>query len=163
MERWSIELQKEAFKFSAAHFLIFPDGSAERLHCHNYRVFLEVEAELSEFGLVVDFQKIKPVVARLLATLNERLLLPGEHRELRIGEVEPDSLEVLYRERRYLFPRPDVLVLPLNNTSTENLAAHLGRRLLALLPEEFPGLGVERLRLSVEETPGQRGVYLFER
>jgi len=31
-DRWSIELEKESFKFSAAHFLIFPDGSAERLH-----------------------------------------------------------------------------------------------------------------------------------
>ena len=34
MESWSIELEKEYFKFSAAHFLIFPDGSAERLHGH---------------------------------------------------------------------------------------------------------------------------------
>ena len=46
MERWSIDIQKEAFKFSAAHFLIFPDGSAERLHGHNYRVYVEIDAAL---------------------------------------------------------------------------------------------------------------------
>jgi hypothetical protein len=46
MEHWSIELEKESFKFSAAHFLIFPDGSAERLHGHNYRVFVEIDAAL---------------------------------------------------------------------------------------------------------------------
>jgi len=40
MERWSIEVEKEYLKFSAAHFLIFPDGSAERLHGDNYRVFV---------------------------------------------------------------------------------------------------------------------------
>ena len=39
-----IEVDKEYLKFSAAHFLIFPDGSAERLHGHNYRVYVEVEA-----------------------------------------------------------------------------------------------------------------------
>lgn len=159
MERWSIELEKESFKFSAAHFLIFPDGSAERLHGHNYRVFLEVGAELSEFGLVIDFQRVKPVVRRLLESLNERLLLPGEHRELRVNEVDEDSLEVLYRERRYLVPRLDALVLPINNTSTENLAAWIGRRLFDLLPEEFEGLVLRDLRVAVEETPGQRGVY----
>ena len=47
MERWSIEVDKEYLKFSAAHFLIFPDGSAERLHGHNYRVYVSVEARLS--------------------------------------------------------------------------------------------------------------------
>jgi 6-pyruvoyltetrahydropterin/6-carboxytetrahydropterin synthase len=162
MERWSIELEKESFKFSAAHFLIFPDGSAERLHGHNYRVFLEVGAELSSFGLVIDFQRIKPLVRRLLQTLDERLLLPGEHRELRVNEVGEDSLEVLYRERRYLVPRLDALVLPVNNTSTENLATWIGRQLLELLPREFEGVVVRSLRVAVEETPGQRGVYAFQ-
>jgi 6-pyruvoyltetrahydropterin/6-carboxytetrahydropterin synthase len=159
MERWSIQVEKESFKFSAAHFLIFPDGSAERLHGHNYRVFLEVGAELSEFGLVLDFQRVKPVMRSLLETLNERLLLPGEHRELRVNEVDSDSLEVLYRERRYVVPKLDALVLPINNTSTENLATWIGRRLRDLLPEEFGGLELRELRLAVEESPGQRGVY----
>lgn len=161
MERWSIELQKESFKFSAAHFLIFPDGSAERLHGHNYRVFLEVRAELSPFGLVIDFQRIKPVVRELLGTLNEHLLLPGEHRELRVEDCGDDSVEVLYRERRYVIPKPDVIVLPINNTSTENLACWIGRRLLDILPKEFEDVRVQELRLAVEETAGQRGVYHF--
>jgi 6-pyruvoyltetrahydropterin/6-carboxytetrahydropterin synthase len=161
MERWSIELEKEAFKFSAAHFLIFPDGSAERLHGHNYRVFLEVGGALTRFGLVIDFQKIKPVVRKLLKTLNEQMLLPAEHHELRVEEPDEHSYEVLYRERRYVFPKLDVTLLPINNTSSENLAAYLGRRLLEILPQEFPGVDVHSLRLAVEETAGQRGVFHF--
>ena len=31
MESWSIKVHKDYLKFSAAHFLIFPDGTAERL------------------------------------------------------------------------------------------------------------------------------------
>ena len=46
MESWAIFLEKEYFKFSAAHFLIFPDGTAERLHGPNYRVMVEIEGEL---------------------------------------------------------------------------------------------------------------------
>ena len=66
MERWSITVQKEYFNFAAAHFLIFPDGSKERLHGHNYRVYVEIEGELSEHGLVIDFKLVKPVVKELL-------------------------------------------------------------------------------------------------
>ena len=58
MESWSIDIQKEYFKFSAAHFLIFPDGTAERLHGHNYRVFAEIDAALSRHGLVLDFKPV---------------------------------------------------------------------------------------------------------
>ncbi|MFT7668149.1 MAG: 6-pyruvoyltetrahydropterin/6-carboxytetrahydropterin synthase [Planctomycetota bacterium] len=162
MERWSIELEKEAFKFSAAHFLIFPDGSAERLHGHNYRVFLEVGADLSEFGLVIDFQRIKPVVRKLLAGLNEHLLLPGEHRELTVEEIEGNAVEVLYRERRYVIPREDVIVLPINNTSTENLARWIGQQLLGILGTEFEDVPLRELRVAVEEISGQRGVYVYQ-
>ena len=59
-------IEKEYFKFSAAHFLIFPDGSAERLHGHNYRVFVDIDAALSEHGLVIDFKTVKPVVRELV-------------------------------------------------------------------------------------------------
>ena len=161
MERWSIEVEKENLKFSAAHFLIFPDGSAERLHGHNYRVYVEVEAELSRFGLVIDFQHIKPLIRELVGELDEHWLVPGEHQELRC-ELRPDGLvEVRYRERTYLAPREDVLVLPINNTSAENLSAYLGRELMKRMERAFEGVRVERLRLGVEETPGQRGVYLY--
>jgi 6-pyruvoyltetrahydropterin/6-carboxytetrahydropterin synthase len=163
MERWSIEVQKEYFKFSSAHFLIFSDGSAERLHGHNYRVFLELDAGLDEFGLVVDFKCIKPIVRQLVDSLDEHFLVPGEHPELRVSEVSETEVEVLYRERRYLVPREDVIVLPINNTSSENLAAWMARELLRILPERFPKVVVEALRLAVEETSGQRGVYRYTR
>ncbi len=163
MERWSIELEKESFKFSAAHFLIFPDGSAERLHGHNYRVYAEVDAALSRFGLVIDFTMVKPVIREMCDELDEHWIVPGRHHELSVEEREDGSIEVRYRERIYSAPREDVLVLPINNTSAENLATYLGRDLLRRLGERFPDLDVERLRLAVEETSGQRGVYHFQR
>ena len=122
MERWSIDLEKEYFKFSAAHFLIFPDGSAERLHGHNYRVRARLGAELSPFGLVLDFKAVKPVVREICDRLDEHWIVPGEHAELRVIQEAGDSVEVRYRERRYRAPRSDVIVLPINNTSSENLA-----------------------------------------
>ena len=162
MERWSIQVDKQDFRFSAALFLIFPDGSAERLHGHNYRVAVEVEAGLDEHGLVIDFQRIKPLVRALIAELDELLLLPGEHHELRVEPLTDEAaVEVRYRERRYVVPAAEVRVLPICNSSTENLATFLGRQLLGRVESEFPGVEVDMLWLSVEETPGQRGVYRY--
>ncbi len=170
MERWSIDIYKEYFKFSAAHFLIFPNGEAERLHGHNYRVTVEIESDLTEHGLVLDFKLVKPVVRELCDELDERFLVPGEHpvlthRELRPDELpegSPPTVEVRYLDKRYLIPSEDVLVMPINNSSSENLAAWLGRELRKRIAQRFDGLEVGRLRLSVEETSGQSGVYVYE-
>lgn len=161
MERWSIELSKETFKFSSAHFLIFPDGSAERLHGHNYRVFVELDAALTRHGLVIDFKLIKPLVRELVDELDERWLVPGEHPVLRVEHRDDGVTEVRYRERYYAAPHEDVLVLPINNTSSENLAGWLGRELRRRIERRFGDLHVSAMRLAVEETSGQRGVYHY--
>jgi 6-pyruvoyltetrahydropterin/6-carboxytetrahydropterin synthase len=161
MESWSIQIDKEYFTFSAAHFLIFPDGSAERLHGHNYRVFVEIEARLTSAGLVLDFQRVKPVVRELVDDLDEYLLLPGEHPDVRIGERDDGVVEVWYGDAYYAAPRGDVRVLPINNTSVENFAAYLGRELRERLVQCFEDLEISRLAVSVQETLGQRGTYHF--
>jgi 6-pyruvoyltetrahydropterin/6-carboxytetrahydropterin synthase len=161
-ERWSIDLQKEYFKFSAAHFLIFPDGSAERLHGHNYRVRVQLGAELSPFGLVLDFKAVKPVVREICDRLDEHWIVPGEHAELRVNAGRDGTTQVRYRDRVYSAPSEDVLVLPINNASSENLAAWFGRELLAELTRRFPDVPVSRLCVAVEETTGQQGVWSSE-
>ena len=160
-ESWSIQIDKEYLKFSAAHFLIFPDGSAERLHGHNYRVYVDLEGRLDEHGLVIDFKEVKPVVRELVDELDEHWLLPGEHPELRIDRREDGVVEVRYRERYYAAPSEDVIVLPINNTSAENFATWVGREVHRRLAQRFPDLEIRDLRVGVEETQGQRGVYRF--
>lgn len=162
MERWSIEIAKEYFKFSAAHFLIFPDGSSERLHGHNYRVRVAIEARLSQHGLVLDFKQVKPVVRELVDELDEHWLVPGEHAQLRYRHREDGVTEVEYAGLRYSAPTGDVIVLPINNTSSENLSAWVGRELSRRLALRFPDVRIRKLQVAVEETSGQWGVYTYE-
>ena len=159
MESWSIDIQKEYFKFSAAHFLIFPDGTAERLHGHNYRVFVEIDASLSRHGLVIDFKRVKPLVRALVDELDEHWLVPGEHEVLRVAPLPHEHVQVRFGDRVYTAPAADVIVMPINNISAENLATHLGRELCRRLEATFDEVRIRSLRLAVEETAGQRGVY----
>jgi len=160
LERWSIVVDKPYLSFSAAHFLIFPDGTAERLHGHNYRVYVTLDASLSRHGLVVDFKQIKPLVRALCDELDEHWLVPGEHEALSVDEQE-DAVVVRYRDRVYRAPREDVIVMPINNVSAENLATWIGRELLGRLRARFADVSVHAFSLAVEETPGQRGVYHY--
>ena len=162
MERWAIQVDKEYLKYSAAHFLIFPDGSAERLHGHNYRVYVEVGGPLSEHGLVLNFQSLKPLVRELVDELDEAWLIPGEHPVLQWSEREDGVVEVRYRERYYAAPKEDVRILPINNTSVENMAAWLGGRLRQRIEENFPEVRIDHLQFAVEENPGQRGVWRLD-
>ena len=159
MDSWAISLDKEYFKFSCAHFLIFPDGSKERLHVHNYHVQVEIEGDLSDQGLVIDFLDAKPVIRELCDALDEHWLVAGEHPELKVEHLEDGHSSVVYRESRYLVPTAEILVLPINNTSVENLSAWFGRALNERLSDRFGATRVRRLRVAISETPGQRGVY----
>jgi 6-pyruvoyltetrahydropterin/6-carboxytetrahydropterin synthase len=157
MESWGIDLHKEYFKFSCAHFLIFPDGSKERLHGHNYYVSVVLQGEL-EKGLVLDFNHAKPLVRELCDSLDEHWLVPAEHPELKIEALDDGHTSVIYRESRYLVPTSELIALPINNTSVENLATWLGRELRRRLDDRF-GARIDRMEVAVSETSGQRGVY----
>ena len=160
-ERWAIHMHKEYFKFSCAHFLIFPDGSKERLHGHNYHVDAEIEGRLTDRGLVIDFTLVKPMIRALCDSLDERWLVPSEHPELELTPRGDGHTEVSYRDCRYLAPTEEILVLPINNTSAENLASWIGRELVERIGDKFGKTQIQKLRLSVSETPGQWGVYHY--
>ena len=155
---WAISIAKDYLKFSAAHFLIFPDGSAERLHGHNYKVTVDLQTALDEHGLVVNFKEIKPLIRSICDELDEHLLLPGKHPVLRVAREGGQAI-VRYRERHYSVPFDEVIVLPIGNTSAENLATWFGDELHRRAQAKWPGMRVHRLTVGVEETPGQRGVY----
>ena len=108
---------------------------------------------------MIDFLDVKPLVLELCDQLDEHWLLPGEHPELKIDAQDDGHTSVVYRQERYLVPTPEVMVLPINNTSVENLAGWFGRELGRRLSDRFGRDRVRRLRVAISETPGQRGVF----
>jgi 6-pyruvoyltetrahydropterin/6-carboxytetrahydropterin synthase len=124
-------------------------------------VTAEIEAALTRHGLVLDFKMAKPVVREMCDELDEHFLLPAEHPVLQHGLREDGVMEVRYLDRYYALPAEDVVVLPINNSSSENLATWFGRELMRRLRLRFEDVDFRALRVSVEETRGQRGVYHY--
>lgn len=154
MSRTTLHLSKENFKFSAAHFLIFDAQSAERLHGHNYRVTVKIKfkQELAESpeGYFVDFNVFKKAIVQTLKLWDEMVLLPALHPEMKFLEEGP-SLKVWFRDRHYVFPKNEVVRLPILNTSSEFFSSLLAETLML----EFKKYDVSVLEVYVEETPGQ--------
>ncbi|HEX6900048.1 MAG TPA: 6-carboxytetrahydropterin synthase [Thermoanaerobaculia bacterium] len=151
MARYRMVLAKEDFKFSSAHFTLFPDGRAELLHGHNYRVRAVLAgSELDGDGLLVDIESFKKALRGLCAGLDSRTLIPSESGRLQWTR-DGEAIEVRFGERIYRFPAQDTLLLPLANTSIELLARMFWRDLAPRLA----GSRVESLAVSVEETAGQ--------
>ena len=88
-------------------------------------------------------------------------LLPGDHPELSYRERDDKHIEWTYRECHYCAPREEVIILPINNSSVENLSGWLGRRIQEEICQRFGDDKIERLRVLVSETSGQHGVYEF--
>jgi 6-pyruvoyltetrahydropterin/6-carboxytetrahydropterin synthase len=150
----TLHLSKQNFKFSAAHFLIFDEKHAEKLHGHNYQVKVDIampaSADLQTTGYFVDFQVLKKLIKAKLDKWDEVILLPQKNPEMKL-EVKSPSIEVHFRERFYVFPENEVVLLPITNTSVELLSQLLAQ----LLISELRPLNVYRLRVNIEETRGQ--------
>jgi 6-pyruvoyltetrahydropterin/6-carboxytetrahydropterin synthase len=158
-EGFGVRLYKQSFNFASAHFLIFGDGRREQLHGHNYRVRIELLGALGAGGLLADFIEIKPIILEICGELDHRVLIPNLAKSLTIVESEQEIEVKAGDGARFVFPRCDVLLLPLSNTSTERLAELISGRLLDRFRKAIPDAQLSKLRVEVEESGGQCGWY----
>jgi len=154
MEEYKIVVEKDYMVFACGHFITYSE-TCETLHGHNYRARVELEGALDENYYVWDFVSLKRLMRRLVDEMDHRMLLPLENPALTLSD-EGEGIQVLYKDRRYVFPKRDVVLLPIPNTTAEMLA----RYLLGRVKEELRKLGGGKLHavaVEVEESFGQSG------
>ena len=152
-----VRVAKEQLTFSAAHFITLKDGSlCERLHGHNYRVAAEISGALDESQCVIDFIAVRDALAELTLALDHHVLLPTASPHIRVMAAE-QTVEAIFKDRRWLFPRGDCILLPVENTTAEKLAEYLVRQLQGELARRH-GFRPQRLRVEIDECLGQVGV-----
>ena len=147
-----IVIAREQYKFSCAHMTVFADGSKERLHGHNYTIAVAVQVDRTDLASMIPFAPIKAALAQLCAEWKEHLLLPAINPFLEIVR-DDHELEIKLCGERYVLPRGDALLLPIDNVSVEALATYV-----ASLLAKLPALAVpyvHALEVTVEESPGQ--------
>jgi 6-pyruvoyltetrahydropterin/6-carboxytetrahydropterin synthase len=156
-ERYKVRISKDYLVFCSGHFISYEGDKCERLHGHNYRAAVEVEAALDDNHYVFDFIALKDLTRELVGELDHRMMLATANRFIRV-EDGPKSVRVTYRDREWVFPRGDCVLLAIENTTAELLARYLGQKLLAELASRH-GFRPAGLRVEVEESFGQAAFY----
>lgn len=151
MARHRILIARDTYKFSAAHMTVFPDGTKERLHGHNYTFGVELEVDRVDFASMIPFSAIKSILAGLTAEWKERVFLATANPFFKLVRDTPAEIEITLCGQRYVFPRADVLLLPIDNISVEALSSHVA----SVLAERIPRDHIFALTVRIEESPGQ--------
>src|SRR5579864_3417328 len=128
-EHYKVRVTKDHLVFCSGHFISYEGDRCERLHGHNYRTTVEIEGELDVNYYVFDFIALKHLTKAITDELDHRMMLPTRNAHIKLEE-HSGSIHVRYREREWLFPRGDCVLLPIENTTAELLARYIAGRLL---------------------------------
>jgi 6-pyruvoyl tetrahydropterin synthase/QueD family protein len=151
-----VKVEGGYLNFSSAHFITYGD-TCERLHGHNYGVLVEIEGTLGEDNLIFDFTVLKRLTKDICRRLDHRFLLPLYNPHLRM-HASPSEWEILFEQKRYVFPREDVAELPIDNSTAERIAEYIGNELYAMLAE-YDTSRLSTLLVGVAEAPTQMAYY----
>lgn len=151
-----VEVAKEQFIFSAAHFITFAGDICERIHGHNYGVKVMVEGPLDENRYVVDFIALRDAVLKETSALDHHVILPRDHKEIKVTQDDTETT-VRFRERRWVFPNEDAVIMPVVNTTAEEIARVIAENVRDRTREQF-GDSLSLIEVGVDENYGQWGV-----
>lgn len=151
-----VEVSKEQFIFSAAHFITFAGDICERIHGHNYGVKVIVEGPLDENRYVVDFIALRDAVLKETSAFDHHVILPRDHKEIKVTQDETETT-VRFRERRWVFPNEDAVIMPVVNTTAEEIARVIAERVRERTRDQF-GESLSFIEVGVDENYGQWGV-----
>ncbi len=153
---YRVEICKQSFVFSAAHFITFAGDICERLHGHNYGVRVVVEGPLDANRYVVDFIALRDAIQSITSHWDHHVLLPRDHEEISVSSQGGETI-ARFRDRRWVFPDEDCLVLPVVNTTAEELARVLAEMVRDQTRDTF-GKAISMLEVAIDENHGQWGI-----
>ncbi len=134
---------------------VFPDGTKERLHGHNYYLSVTVELHSIAFAEMVDFSPIKAAIAMVCQGWKEHTLLATLNPYYEVISDTDTEIEFLLCKSRYVLPKEDVVLLPIDNLAVEPLSELACKMIVQQLGDILvPGV-VESIEVTVEENPGQ--------
>lgn len=151
----TIMIASSLMKFAAGHFTIFSEHHRETIHGHNFKVECLIGASIERNDMAFDYGVFKKAFVLLCASLDEKLLLPAHSLYLTIKQNQ-SNVHCFYGDEEMLFPKRDVVILPLENITIEAMAKWFLEqiKIKTHLLNEYP---IDSLEISVLSSPSQRG------
>lgn len=160
--RHTILIRKDRLKFSSAHMTVFPDGTKENLHGHNYQVSIEIDVPKADLAEMLPFHEVKKTASAICDRWDEKVLLAAKCPFLkgRVDSVEATAFELC--GKKYSLPADEVVWLPVDNVTSESLSRLFAEKLAEDLAGALKKTRASRLELRIEEAPGQGASAVLE-
>ncbi|MCK5303687.1 MAG: 6-carboxytetrahydropterin synthase [Candidatus Heimdallarchaeota archaeon] len=146
-----LRISGDKLTIACAHMLSKHDKCA-RVHGHNYQIEVEIEGELNENNMIIDFSLFKESVGEILKELDHKTLLPENSKDFDIKTNEKEVVVTTCDDKRYRFPREDVILLPIEATTAELMSIYFHN----LIKKQFPGF---KVTVIMSETPTSKVIY----
>ena len=161
-QQWLSHIRKDHLKFAAAHMTVFPDGSKESLHGHNYQVELTVELTEPALAQMLSYEVFKRALKTVCDRWDEQVLIAADNPRLAMLPADTDECAFRLCGKRYVLPADEVMMLEVDNITAENLARLLFERFWIELTADETVPWRERLiavSLRIDESRGQGATY----
>ena len=150
---YDLFLTQDALVFSSAHFVL-GENFIEPLHGHNYKILINVYGNQDKDNMIINFYDIQKVLKPIVDSLDHRIIIPGENRFLEIEEVDGQIIIKMPKyDKEYEFPKSDVLILPIENTTVEEMSRYLAEQLM--WNKEIKKENIDQVTVTVFEYEGQ--------
>ncbi len=147
--RLEIDGRYSNIKFSACHF-ITDHFKCGRLHGHVYVLRMKLHGEKADDGMIMDFITLKKVLRNIASEFDHRVMLPGNSPKVSI--TMGDEVVVESGDKRYVFPKEDVVIMNAIAASAEEVARVFLERILEEI--DFPD-NISIIEVGVDEERGQ--------
>ena len=158
-ESYEIRIRKDALKFAASHMTVFPDGTKESLHGHNYVPSLTVRVRDASFESTIPFSRLKAGMKRIALAWDEKVLVATRNPFYEPLRLDDQEVEFRLCGKRYVLPVDEVVRLDTDNISCETLARAYFDLLGAELGSELGSENILSIAVYIEETPGQGAAF----
>lgn len=140
---------------------VFPDGTKEALHGHQYMPTVTISYDDAQHLPMISFQEVKKGMAEIAKKLDEKVLLASLNPHFKLVSQSKTEIEFLLCKKRYVLPHDEFELLPVDNITCENLAKiyfdFLYEKIDILRREDVLGVSID-----IEESPGQGATYHFQ-
>jgi 6-pyruvoyltetrahydropterin/6-carboxytetrahydropterin synthase len=160
-ELYRAHIRKEALKFASAHMTVFPDGTKERLHGHNYRTQVSVDLRSVALDQMISFAVFKSAMKQICDAWDEKVLLAKNCPFFKIIASSATELEFTLCGKRYILPADEVVLIERDNITTETLSAEFCKQLLKKLDPKV-AVAISGLEVRIEEMTGQGASYIWK-
>jgi 6-pyruvoyltetrahydropterin/6-carboxytetrahydropterin synthase len=150
----TIELFKENMKFSAGHFTIFSATERENLHGHNFTVYSALTGVVRPDGLMADYGIFKDKLSNMCHAWNETFLLPDRSPHLTLDTSDPLEIKAHYGDEVLKFLPRDVTIIPVSNTTLEEMSRIFGERLIQDI-SFLRNNDIMKVTIKIASGPGQ--------